>query len=70
MESKCDNIPLVGRILPWGVPGVFYGIGTYRITGGSDAFEGAKGFGEFIGLADLRENVREYNCFLRGVIFY
>ena len=53
-----------------GVPGVFYGIGTYRITGGSDAFEGAKGFGEFIGLADLRENVREYYCFLSGVIFY
>ena len=47
---------------------IFYGVGTYRITGGTGKFERAKGFGEFIGLADFAGGT--YNCFLRGTIFY
>jgi hypothetical protein len=34
---------LSAEFFPGGVPGVFYGIGTYRITGGSGAFKGARG---------------------------
>jgi hypothetical protein len=50
--------------------GIFYGIGTYVITGGTGKFKRAKGFGEFIGLADLPPGPQSYNCFLRGVISY
>jgi hypothetical protein len=50
--------------------GIFYGIGTYVITGGTGKFKRAKGFGEFIGLADLPPGTQSYNCFLRGVISY
>jgi len=51
------------------VPGMFfYGVGTYVITGGTGKFKRAKGFGEFIGLANF--GTRHYNCFLRGVISY
>jgi hypothetical protein len=50
--------------------GIFYGIGTYVITGGTGKFKGAKGFGEFIGLADLPPGTQSYNCFLRGIISY
>ena len=46
----------------------FYGIGTYVITGGTGKFKRARGFGEFIGLANF-PGLR-YNCFLRGVISY
>jgi hypothetical protein len=71
-SSKPDKIKyrLSAEFFPGGVPGVFYGIGTYRITGGTGAFKGAGGVGVFIGLADLRAEVLEYNCFLRGVISY
>jgi hypothetical protein len=48
--------------------GIFYGIGTYVITGGTGKFKRARGFGEFIGLANLTGGT--YNCFLRGVISY
>jgi hypothetical protein len=48
--------------------GIFYGVGTYRIIGGTGKFEGARGFGVFIGLADLDGGT--YNCFLRGTISY
>jgi hypothetical protein len=48
--------------------GIFYGIGTYRITGGEGKFAGARGFGEFIGVADF--DGPTYNCFLRGTISY
>jgi hypothetical protein len=48
--------------------GIFFGVGTYRIIGGTGAFEGARGFGEFIGLADFAR--KNYNCFLRGTISY
>jgi hypothetical protein len=50
--------------------GIFYGIGTYVITGGTGKFKRARGFGEFIGLADLPPGSVGYNCFLRGVISY
>jgi hypothetical protein len=50
--------------------GIFYGMGTYVITGGTGKFKRAKGFGEFIGLADLPPGSQSYNCFLRGVISY
>jgi hypothetical protein len=50
--------------------GIFYGIGTFVITGGTGKFKRAKGFGEFIGLADLPPGSQSYNCFLRGVISY
>ena len=33
--------------------GIFYGIGTYIITGGTGKFKRARGFGEFIGLANF-----------------
>jgi hypothetical protein len=50
-------------------PGIFfYGVGTYVITGGTGKFKRAKGFGEFIGLANF--GTGNYNCFLRGVISY
>jgi hypothetical protein len=48
--------------------GIFYGTGTYLITGGTGKFAGAKGFGEFIGLANFPGST--YFCFLRGVISY
>jgi hypothetical protein len=48
--------------------GIFYGIGTYVITGGTGKFKRARGFGEFIGLANLTGGT--YNCFLRGVTSY
>ena len=48
--------------------GIFYGTGTYLITGGTGKFKGAKGFGEFIGLANFPGST--YFCFLRGVISY
>jgi hypothetical protein len=48
--------------------GIFYGIGTYVITGGTGKFKRARGFGEFIGLANFPGLT--YNCFLRGVISY
>jgi hypothetical protein len=48
--------------------GVFYGVGTYVITGGTGKFRKARGFGEFIGLANFDGGT--YNCFLRGVISY
>jgi hypothetical protein len=69
-EDDSITYRLSAEFFPGGVPGVFYGIGTYRITGGSGAFTGARGFGVFIGLADLREEVLEYNCFLKGTISY
>jgi hypothetical protein len=69
-EDDSISYRLSAEFLPGGVPGVFYGIGTYRITGGTGAFKGAGGVGLFIGLADLRAEVLEYNCFLRGVISY
>jgi hypothetical protein len=50
--------------------GIFYGIGTYVITGGTGKFGDARGFGVFIGLADLPPGSQSYNCFLRGVISY
>jgi hypothetical protein len=50
--------------------GIFYGIGTYVITGGTGKFKRARGFGEFIGLADLPPGSTGYNCFLRGTISY
>ena len=54
--------------------GIFYGIGTYVITGGSGKFKYARGFGEFIGLANFNPSgdppLPTYNCFLRGVISY
>jgi hypothetical protein len=54
--------------------GIFYGIGTYVITGGSGKFKHARGFGEFIGLANFNPSGDPprptYNCFLRGVISY
>jgi hypothetical protein len=48
--------------------GILYGIGTYVITGGTGKFKRARGFGEFIGLANFPGF--RYNCFLRGVISY
>ena len=33
--------------------GIFYGIGTYIITGGTGKFKQARGFGVFIGLANF-----------------
>jgi hypothetical protein len=50
--------------------GIFYGIGTYVITGGTGKFKRARGFGEFIGLADFPPGSQGYNCFLRGTISY
>jgi hypothetical protein len=65
---------LSAEFFPGSPPGLFYGVGTYRIIKGTGAFVGARGFGEFVGLADLREREeperQTYNCFLRGVIFY
>ena len=48
--------------------GIFYGIGTYLITGGTGKFKRARGVGVFIGLADFEGAT--YNCFLRGTISY
>jgi hypothetical protein len=48
--------------------GILYGIGTYVITGGTGKFKRARGFGEFIRLANFPGF--RYNCFLRGVISY
>ena len=48
--------------------GIFYGVGTYIITGGTGKFKRARGFGEFIGLANFAGGT--YNCFLRGTISY
>lgn len=48
--------------------GVFKGVGTYRITGGTGKFAQAKGFGQFIGLAHF--NAASYQCFLSGTISY
>jgi len=48
--------------------GIFYGIGTYVITGGTGDFKRARGFGVFIGLANFDGGI--YNCFLRGTISY
>jgi hypothetical protein len=48
--------------------GIFYGIGTYIITGGTGDFKRARGFGVFIGLANFDGGI--YNCFLRGTISY
>jgi hypothetical protein len=50
--------------------GIFYGIGTYVITGGSGKFKYARGFGQFIGLAVLPPEGMSYNCFLMGTISY
>ena len=63
---------LSAEFFPGSPPGLFYGVGTYRIIKGTGAFGGARGFGEFVGLADLREESepQTYNCFLRGVISY
>ena len=49
-------------------PGVFNGVGTYLITGGTGRFAGATGTGQFIGLADF--NALTYNCLLSGTISY
>jgi hypothetical protein len=61
---------LSAEFRPGEAPGIFYGVGTYRITGGTGKFEGARGFGEFIGLADFDPSRPTYNCFLRGAISY
>jgi hypothetical protein len=58
---------LSAKFLP-DASGIFYGTGTYLITGGTGKFKGAKGFGEFIGLANFPGST--YFCFLRGVISY
>jgi hypothetical protein len=49
-------------------PGVFNGVGTYLITGGTGRFARATGTGQFIGLADF--NALTYNCLLSGTISY
>jgi hypothetical protein len=48
--------------------GVFNGLGTYTITGGTGRFAEAKGEGDFIGLADFV--ALTYNCLLSGTISY
>jgi hypothetical protein len=67
--SKQDSITyrLFAEFRP-DASGIFYGIGTYVITGGTGKFKRARGFGEFIGLANLAGGT--YNCFLRGTISY
>jgi hypothetical protein len=68
-RSKQDSITyrLSAEFRP-DASGIFYGIGTYVITGGTGKFKRARGFGEFIGLANFPGF--RYNCFLRGVISY
>ena len=61
---------LSAEFRPGEAPGIFYGIGTYVITGGTGKFKRARGFGEFIGLADFDPSGPTYNCFLRGTISY
>ena len=58
---------LSAKFLP-DASGIFYGTGTYLITGGTGKFKRAKGFGEFVGLANFPGRI--YFCFLRGVISY
>jgi hypothetical protein len=67
--SAADTIEyrLSAEFLP-DASGIFYGIGTYVITGGTGKFRRARGFGEFIGLANFGGGT--YNCFLRGTISY
>jgi hypothetical protein len=48
--------------------GVFNGVGSYTITGGTGRFATAKGEGDFIGLADFVAGT--YNCLLSGTISY
>jgi hypothetical protein len=59
---------LSAKFCPDPASGVFKGVGTYRITGGTGKFRRAKGFGQFIGLADF--NAVTYQCFLNGAISY
>ena len=68
-DSKQDtiNYRLSAEFRP-DASGILYGIGTYVITGGTGKFKRARGFGEFIGLANFPGF--RYNCFLRGVISY
>ena len=61
---------LLAEFSPGAAPNLFYGVGTYVITGGTGDFDGARGFGVFIGLANLDLSEPTYNCFLRGTIFY
>jgi hypothetical protein len=48
--------------------GVFNGVGTYQITGGTGKFAQATGSGQFIGLADF--GAATYDCLLSGTISY
>ena len=68
-DSKQDtiNYRLSAEFRP-DASGILYGIGTYVITGGTGKFKRARGFGEFIGLANFPGF--RYNCFLRGIISY
>jgi hypothetical protein len=61
------NYRLSAKFLP-DASGIFYGTGTYLITGGTGKFKRAKGWGVFVGLANFPGRI--YFCFLRGVISY
>lgn len=73
-DSEGDTLTyfLSAQFCPAPASGVFKGIGTYRITGGTGKFARARGFGEFIGLAHFGPTVEKptYQCFLRGTISY
>jgi hypothetical protein len=68
-NKKEDTIKyrLSAKFLP-DASGIFYGTGTYLITGGTGKFKRANGSGVFVGLANFPGRI--YFCFLRGVISY
>jgi hypothetical protein len=56
------------QLCPTAVAGVYQGIGSFTITGGTGSFVGASGGGLFHGLADFTGF--KYHCFLQGLIFH
>ena len=59
---------VVQQLCPTAAAGVFAGIGSYSITGGTGRFANASGSGSFNGLGDFVGN--KYQCTLDGMISY
>lgn len=59
---------VVQVLCPTSAPGVFAGVGSYTITGGTGKFANASGSGSFNGLGDFVNY--KYQCVLDGTILY